>query len=99
MFWKVLLVLAVIYSSYATANETSLTLPLVHLKVSREEALKYYQQNQHYLRHFTAEDGTETYPLHSLKNLFTLTLIVNGFTYNLSVDTGSSDLFIKGEDM
>ena len=46
-----------------------------------------------------AEDGTETYPLHSLQNIFTLTLNVNGFDYNLSIDTGSSDLFIKGEDL
>ena len=31
--------------------------------------------------------------------LFTLNFVVNGFDYDLSVDTGSSDFFIKGEGM
>jgi hypothetical protein len=29
---------------------------------------------------------------------FTLHLTVGGFSYNLNIDTGSSDLFIKGEE-
>jgi hypothetical protein len=58
-----------------------------------------YGSKVHHLRHFTAEHGSETYPLHSLTNIFTISLNVNGFYYNLSIDTGSSDFFIKGEDL
>lgn len=39
---------------------------------------------------------TETYNLKDMGYFFTLHLTVGGFSYNLNIDTGSSDLFIKG---
>jgi hypothetical protein len=41
----------------------------------------------------------ETYPLTPLRAIFTLTVTIEGLTYDLTVDTGSSDLFAKGENM
>lgn len=78
--------------------DSPLTFQLTHLNLDHIQSLEYVRQTSH-LRHFTAEDGVETYPLHSLKTIFTLSINFNGFDYNLSVDTGSSDLFIKGEEL
>lgn len=50
-----------------------------------------------HLRHI--RDGDETYPLKSHQTLFTLNLTVNDLRYELSIDTGSADFFIKGENM
>ena len=34
-----------------------------------------------------------------MTSIFTLHIVVNGFHYHLSIDTGSSDFFIKGENI
>lgn len=41
----------------------------------------------------------ETYPVKSMYAIFTLAFTIEGFAYDLAIDTGSSDLFIKGENM
>lgn len=71
--------------------QTILTMPMgVHLKTLGETQLSH-------LRHFRSSN--ETYALHSRLTLFTLNLTVNDLPYQLSIDTGSSDFFIKGENM
>jgi hypothetical protein len=48
-------------------------------------------------RHLTLAE--ETYSLKPLRAVFTLGLTIEGLTYDLTIDTGSSDLFAKGENM
>lgn len=40
-----------------------------------------------------------TKPLRSLRAVFTISLLAGGKAYDMTVDTGSSDFFIKGETM
>ena len=37
-----------------------------------------------------------TYHINSMGYFFTLPLIIEGYRYDLNIDTGSSDIFIKG---
>lgn len=71
------------------AFSAPLTLPLTSHQV--QQSSKY-----HHNSHLTAY---ETYHLKPLRTIFTLHLNINGFDYDLSVDTGSADLFVKGHGM
>lgn len=66
--------------------------------------LEYYQSQQHQetqlslRRHDLSQHqaGYEQAPLITNHYGFTLQLKVNGINYKMSMDTGSSDIFIKG---
>jgi hypothetical protein len=49
------------------------------------------------LQHLTL--SSETYPVKPLFAIFTLAMAIEGIPYELAVDTGSADLFVKGENM
>lgn len=54
--------------------------------------------NQHQLRHSLNHDLTFTAPLSVGNHVgFSLALKVDGLDYQMSMDTGSGDVFIKGE--
>lgn len=56
-------------------------------------------RNMHsnHLRHeLHMSASSETYGIISMGYFFTLPLKIAGMHYNLNVDTGSSDIFIKG---
>lgn len=62
--------------------------------------LASHQVKEHIPRHLSHNlAGHETYALKPMRTIFTLPLVVEGLTYGLSIDTGSSDLFIKGFGM
>jgi hypothetical protein len=79
--------------AFCVASTLSLlTVPLgVHLLP------RHNKQRVSHLRHFG--DTNETYLLQPRQTSFTLNLTVNDFPYELTIDTGSSDFFIKGEEM
>jgi hypothetical protein len=49
-----------------------------------------------HLTHNTAVN--EDYNLNDMGYFFTIDLIISGLPYQLNIDTGSSDIFIKGEN-
>lgn len=42
--------------------------------------------------------SAEDYPLNDMGYFFSLNLTIGGLPYRLNIDTGSSDIFIKGEN-
>lgn len=53
--------------------------------------------HSHHLRHeLHLSAAKETYGIISMGYFFTLPLTIAGMQYNLNIDTGSSDIFIKG---
>jgi hypothetical protein len=47
--------------------------------------------------HLSHQSASESYGLNDMGYYFTLSMTIAGLNYNLNIDTGSSDLFIKGE--
>jgi hypothetical protein len=77
---KILLVLSLLLLIIST----QITLPIKH------HFSNIHPQKSH-LKHLY-----ETYSLRSRRSTFTLNIIVNGLPYEPTMDTGSSDFFIKG---
>lgn len=62
-----------------------------------QEVAKPHVRTATHLKH--NQQTRETYRLNSRRAIFTLNLTFDGLLYELSVDTGSSDIFIKGAGM
>ena len=87
-----------------------LTLPIYHpsslqeeeQKIKKEHNCSYHtyhnsrNQPKQHLRHDLSVSNN-TYGIISMGYYFTLPMLVAGYAYNLNVDTGSSDIFIKGQ--
>lgn len=72
------------------------TLSSQHKKLVIYHDMRVFQGNHHQnLRH----DGAvfENYHLNEMGYFFSFDLIIAGLPYSLNIDTGSSDIFIKGE--
>lgn len=65
-------------------SSTTMTLPLGC-------RVDYKGSTQQHLTH-----PLEEYPLKPLYAVFTLAMTIEEYSYELAIDTGSSDLFIKG---
>jgi hypothetical protein len=103
--------LILIVLTLAWTGHSQLTFPLYHTEARHYHeglpeshqasyVIHHNMRNLHtnHLRHeLHTRASTETYGIISMGYFFTLPLIIGGMHYNLNVDTGSSDIFIKGE--
>lgn len=104
---KILLLIATVFCLGIHAN---VTLPLYHPhpeqleqgpNESHQASYVIYHDlrkiNSHHLRHeLHLSASKETYGIISMGYFFTLPMVIAGMHYNLNIDTGSSDIFIKG---
>lgn len=72
--------------------------------VRRHQLASHKHQIYHDMRvfqthnfHLSHDKVAENYEVNDMGYFFTLNLTVSGIPYRLNIDTGSSDIFIKGE--
>lgn len=60
--------------------------------------MRTINQSQHLTLTEHLAGSVEEYSINGMGYYFTLNLTIAGYLYRPNIDTGSSDLFIKGED-
>jgi hypothetical protein len=67
-----------------------------HRSLTIHHNMRIFKRN--HLTQLRHDATTEEYSLNDMGFYFSLNLTIGGLPYQLSIDTGSSDLFIKGEN-